>query len=185
MKKLLGILAGLLLLASSANAYYFEDMIDDWGPWGDAAPIFQGHPLTYTHDINDSVNIAGGHEVTDAWLELDFTNDLTDDHDSTWIPLIGRIKWDFREFAKVAWDGNGWVKLGEVDNGQYDLSVDIDWLNDDGELDVTLKVRNKLGTAVAWLDHSKLYGTAVPEPATLALFGIGLLGIAGDRRRKN
>ncbi len=42
-----------------------------------------------------------------------------------------------------------------------------------------------LFTAIAWLDHSKVYGTAeTREPATMQLFGTGLAGLAGVAHRK-
>lgn len=168
-----------------ATAYQFEDVIDKWRPFRlfDAAQIVEGAPLSYTHDINDSVNFAAGDTVLDAQLQLDFTNDANDNITR----VFGTIIWDNREFTRVAYDGAGWVDLGEVDNGQYPIVLDIDWLNDDGLLDVTISVNNSctLNPATAWLDESRLTGHAepanlqagntVPEPLTV----LGLLASAG------
>lgn len=181
--------AAVGLFAGSAMAYSFEDMIDTWGEVAgvpvDARLIVEGIPFSYSHNINDSVNFAAGHYVTEAFLELDFTNDIDDSY-----KLTGFVKWDYREFVKIAFDGNDWIEIGEVDDDQYQLVLDIDWLNDDGILDVTINVANPGpwyvvgGTAGAWLDHSRLYGTAVPEPTTMLLFGTGLAGLAAFGRRK-
>jgi hypothetical protein len=203
LKKLTVFLCSLALVFSLAGfagaaSYNFEDMIDYWGPLNvDAAFIGQNSPLSYSHDINDSVDFGAGDLVTSATLELDFTNDLTDDNGSYvqptfWGPII--FRWDYREYSRAAYDGQNWF-IGEVGNGQYDLVLDVDWLNDDGFLDVTVRVWNPLGTATAWLDHSRLYGTAatnangngtapVPEPSTILLMGVGLLGLVAVGRRK-
>ena len=187
MKLTLKSIAGAAVLAATlagnaqAAPYSFEDAIA-WGGLG--AYVTEGNSLSYTHDLNDDVDFVNGDLVTEAYLELDFNADLSDRYGS-----FSFLRWDYREYAQVGYDGSAWVNLGEVDNGQYDIVLDIDWLNDDGELDVTIAVSNPLGNATAWLEQSRLYGTAetgtpVSEPATIALLGLGLIGFAGARARK-
>jgi hypothetical protein len=196
MKKVISIFFAIIMLATSsiasATSYSFVDRIDNWSPFGisDVALIVEGIPFNYTHDIRDNVNFAAGDTITSAELQLDFTDDLTDSVSK----LFGVITWDNREFSKVGFDGSNWVDLGEVDNGQCQMVLDIDWLNDNGMLDVTIKVNNpgwNLGTA--YLDHSILTGTAetlpapapVPEPSTFILLGAGLAGLGFARRRSS
>ncbi|MEN6428939.1 MAG: hypothetical protein ABFE13_26625 [Phycisphaerales bacterium] len=164
--------------------YGFVDEIDTWTcdgtPHGlnDAVLILQGCPLVYEHDITDA-GVPNQYHVSEAWLELDFTNDVTDAFGSI---FCGLIRWDFRESARVGFDGDEWQEITDVDNGFYELVLDIDWLNDDGILDVTITVSNPLGTATAWLDHSVLYGNLVAVPAPAAVL-LGLLGLAAAGRK--
>jgi hypothetical protein len=210
MKKLLcsGVCVGLLAMASSAAAYMFNDMIDWWNASGteygenqtmhtfwDSVLLTENNSLYYMHDISDEVDFANGDLVTSAILELDFTNDFYDG--AIYIPTswIRGYLVDQTEYISYYYSGGGWAELGEVDNGQYDIGLDVSFINDsEGSLFVELRVSNHDdGNTGAWLDHSRLYGEAVtggeaaapvPEPATMILFGTGLVGLAGVCLRK-
>ncbi|MDI9433028.1 MAG: PEP-CTERM sorting domain-containing protein [Planctomycetota bacterium] len=167
--------------------YDFVDVIDYWTwdgePGGnfDTVLITENNPLEYQHDIT-GYGVPGEWLVTEAWLELDFTNDFSD---SYWYGVI--VKWDHREYVEMVFDGSEWHDIGEVDDAYYEVVVGIEWLNDDGILDVVVTVSNPLGTASASLDHSALYGNleVVPVPGAVLLGVLGL-GAAGMKlRRRN
>ncbi|MBZ0157455.1 MAG: hypothetical protein K8I29_14755 [Alphaproteobacteria bacterium] len=181
MKKLLAFVVclGLIFSAGTASAalYSFEDVIDRWGALNlDSIRITESNPLTYTHDVTDTVNLMAGDTIIEARLELDFKYDVTDAYGE-----ILSIPYDFREYVRVGLDGNSPVELGEVDKGQYDIVLDIDWLNDQGLLDVVVSVYNPLGTGAVRLDDSRLVGTVetvrVPEPSLSLALGMGLAGL--------
>jgi len=157
--------------------YDFVDVIDTWGSSGaDTAWIGQNDPLSYEHDIT-AYDVPANFWVTEAWLSLEFTDDWLDNHGSFLM-----LEWDFREYVSVGHEDGTWTEIGEVDNGQYDVVVDVDWLNDDGVLDVTLNVTNPAGNATASLDTSALYGNLeshapIPAAAVLGMLGLVTAGL--------
>lgn len=193
MKKKLMMTALVLILPAMAmgDVYTFEDIIDTWGILGtDAVYVSESNPLCYTHDLNQEVDFEAGDYIIEAYLELDFTNsDLLDIVGDAY-KIKGWVQYDGREFVTVAITKDGVLKeydAGEQDDGQYVATLNIDWLNDDGLLDVTISVANYLGKATIWLDHSRLYGTAVsavPVPGSMLLAGLGLGAVSSFRRRR-
>lgn len=184
MKKqlLLGLIVLAFPLASLAGTTYsFVDMIDTWGCYNTDSQIIVGS-FSYTHDISSLVNFAQGDTVQSASLELDFTNDYNDNV----YTFRGNIIWDTREFVNLQFDQVSLIEIGEQDNGQYTLSVDTDYLNNDGLLEITISAYNfGPNPASLSLDHSKLSGTAatVPTPSAIILAGLGTCVVTRLRRR--
>lgn len=184
LQKILVAVVGVALLGAPAFAVPFEHLIDEWEVLGvpvDAVPLVNGVPLCYSHNINSIVDLSTC-EVTEAWLELDFTNDEGDSYGG-----VGPVQWDLREYAYASFDGSAWTFIDEVDDGQYTILLSADTLNDDGILNVELMVVNDLDMATAWLDHSRLYGECepvIPEPLTASGLLLGSAGLLRYLRRR-
>jgi len=111
-------------------------------------------------------------DVLGATVTLSFTDN---DQDYYWCIFPVDHEWALGWAEDWTWD------FGEVDTGQYAYSVSGSYVVD-GEFSITV--------ASVWgdfyIDQSDLEITynPVPEPATMLLMGIGLVGVAGLGRKK-
>lgn len=186
LKKQAAVVAALFIGAvGSAQAVPFN--------WSDTVAdytlVSRGNSYSYTHDITDGY--FGYRPGIDSLFYASLSITLGDD------ALGGDLPWfllgDEEETAGFRFDNGAWQVVSDptVDAlSTFDFLV-TSLLSTDGLLDVTIKAnsgdfRFGLSHLTAWGDRAVGGSTSVPEPATLSLFGLALLGVgAAARRRKS
>ncbi len=184
-----------LSTACWATTYDFDVKKDHWGLLGwDSIRISENWSNPISLDFSSDPDFSPGATVSEAWLELDFTNDTNDDYYSVTLWWNGNTiyLWDYREFVEAQFEDGANQWIGEVDDGQHTIGVNTTIL-DDGELLFRLRARNYTHSGTAWLDHARLYGNldppppppGIPEPLTamaLIFSGAGLGSYIKKRR---
>jgi hypothetical protein len=167
-------IAAVVLPVGSANALPFV-WFDNFNP-GDVT-VSATSPLSYTHSIlgGDFGFRPGIDTINNALLSVV----LADDAAFGDLPLLG----DGQETVSFNFDGTGWTLPQNVD--LLDLfDFRFDTLLSDGMLGVSLRATQG---DFKFIKSSLLVTgerAAVAEPASLALFGLGLLGWAALTRRR-
>jgi hypothetical protein len=135
-----------------------------------------GQSYTYSHNINDSTFTVGRDLITNFSLSVDLFDDARD----SW--------WEVVEIADV--DVSGWHE-GLVSTFQFGADaftsgfslLGLLELNTQGMLTVTIS--SLLGDFNVGTSSLTARGySQVPEPGTIALLGLGLLGVGLGRRKK-
>lgn len=172
------VVLGALLAGSIGTAQAIpQTWIDIEGDFG----TYVGGTYSYTHDITDGWN--GFRPGIDTLSGATLAIVLFDDQglfgsDSPW--LLG----DKQETVKFSFDGGSWTPSSNV-GLLSDFWFDVTSLLDDGLLSVVVKAATgDFRFAASILTAHGDSSTSVPEPATLTLFGFGLLAAGFAARRK-
>jgi len=162
----------LSLLLISGTAYADSFQIDNSYDFKSPMLVGWGETVDWTHTYSFEVELPS---ITSANLTLGLMDD-------------GGC-FDMFELA-VGWtEGVRKFWIGEVDTGEYSYSLAINGL-DDGIYKVFL--RSLFGDfyvassrlVIDYTDSGDTGAVPVPEPASMLLFGAGLIGLAGTFRKK-
>ncbi len=146
------------------------------------------HDTDGKQKLSQTFSVTG---ITEITISFDWAFDVFDwsgNSDDTFIALtredgdkshkINMVKLKSSAVPQIAGFGGAWGTYTET------LSIN-DWLDDTGRVQFQLKeAETKWTNSLAGIDNVSISANPVPEPTTMLLFGTGLAGLVGLRRRK-